>query len=76
MQLSALDPISMKFVADTASAPFVSEGQGPYALTLYFESEANRAEYLNLGPPAAAPSMLAIDARPADLAANLFSHPV
>ena len=74
--LSALDPISLHVVADPARAPFVSEGGEPRALTLYFKSEGNRAEYLDLGAAAAAPSKLTIDARPADLAANLFSHPV
>ncbi len=48
MQISKLDPISMKSVSDTDHAPYVCEGDGPNALKIYFESEANRAEYLGI----------------------------
>ena len=46
MQMSTLDPISMRDVTDTDHAPFVIEGHGPDALKIYFENEANKAEYL------------------------------
>jgi hypothetical protein len=44
MRISTLDPISMKDVTDTESAPFVIEGD----LKIYFESEANKNEYLDI----------------------------
>ena len=45
MRISTLDPISMHDVHKIDSAPFVIEGTGPNALNVYFENEANKAEY-------------------------------
>lgn len=48
MITSTLDPISMNEVADLENAPYVIEGEGDNALKIYFESEANRQEYLDI----------------------------
>jgi len=48
MIVSTTDPISMNDVSNLDIAPFVVEGEGPNALKIYFESEANRAEYLDI----------------------------
>ena len=48
MRIATLDPISMNDVTDTDNAPYVIEGQGPDALKIYFENEANRSEYLSI----------------------------
>ena len=48
MRISTLDPISMRDVPDTDNAPYVIEGHGPDALKIYFENEANKAEYLDI----------------------------
>ncbi len=42
------DPISLNDVRDLASAPFLIEGEGHNALKIYFESEANKNEYLGI----------------------------
>lgn len=39
------DPISLNDVQNLATAPFLIEGSGANALKIYFESEANLAEY-------------------------------
>jgi hypothetical protein len=44
MRISTLDPISMNDVTDLDSAPYVLDGD----LKIYFESEANRREYLDI----------------------------
>ncbi len=46
MITSTLDPISLNDVTDTENAPYVIEGKGDSALKIYFESEANKQEYL------------------------------
>lgn len=48
MRVSTLDPISMNDVTDVDNAPYVIEGKGPDALKIYFENEANKAEYLDI----------------------------
>lgn len=48
MITTTLDPISLNDVTDLESAPYVIEGEGPNALKIYFESEANKAEYLDI----------------------------
>jgi hypothetical protein len=48
MRISTLDPITMHDVHNIDSAPFVIEGTGPNALKIYFENEANKAEYLDI----------------------------
>ncbi len=45
MQTWTTDPISGRDVTNLATAPFVIEGRGRQALKIYFESEANKAEY-------------------------------
>ena len=66
MRISTLDPISMNDVIDTDSAPFVVEGEGPNALKIYFESEANRAEYLDIPLHTANATLSAAYAKVAD----------
>ena len=41
------DPISLNDVVNLDQAPFVIEGAGPNQLKIYFESEANKLEYLD-----------------------------
>ncbi len=48
MIVSTTDPISMQDVTDIENAPFVIEGEGPNAIKIYFQSEANKAEYLEI----------------------------
>jgi hypothetical protein len=42
------DPISLNDVQDLEHAPCLLEGSGNNALKIYFESEANKAEYLGM----------------------------
>lgn len=44
MRVSTLDPISMNDVKDTETAHYVIDGD----LKIYFESEANKNEYLDI----------------------------
>jgi len=44
MRICTLDPISMNDVTDIENAPFVIDGD----LKIYFESEANKNEYLDI----------------------------
>ena len=44
MRISTLDPISMNDVTDTETAPYVIDGD----LKIYFQSEANKNEYLDI----------------------------
>jgi len=48
MRISTLDPISMNDVNDVNTAPYIVEGEGPNALKIYFESEENKDEYLDI----------------------------
>lgn len=48
MRVSTLDPISLEDVTDLENAPFVVEGQGDGAIKIYFQSEDNRREYLEM----------------------------
>jgi hypothetical protein len=41
------DPISLNDVTDLAHAPYLIEGEGSGLMKIYFESEANRQEYLD-----------------------------
>lgn len=40
------DPITLNDVTDLENAPYLIEGSGSSAMKIYFESEANRQEYL------------------------------
>jgi hypothetical protein len=40
------DPITLNDVIDLEHAPYVLEGQGSGKMKIYFESEANKQEYL------------------------------
>ncbi|MGQ9686080.1 MAG: hypothetical protein ACUVT2_07215 [Thiobacillaceae bacterium] len=40
------DPITLNDVTDLDNAPYLIEGNGSSAMKIYFESEANRQEYL------------------------------
>jgi len=44
MRISTLDPISMNDVIDTETAPYIIDGD----LKVYFESEENKQEYLDI----------------------------
>lgn len=58
MITSTTDPISMNDVIDLDNASFIIEGEGPNSLKIYFEIQANKAEYLDI-PLHTANSMLA-----------------
>ena len=47
MITTTLDPISLNDVTDIENAPNIVEGEGQNALKIYFESEANKLEYIN-----------------------------
>ncbi len=55
MRITTTDPMTGNEVRDTASAPFVIEGSGPDAITIFFESEASREEYLEFCAESAKP---------------------
>ena len=46
MRNSTLDPISLNDVTDLDIAPCIIDGEGPNALKIYFENEANKAKFL------------------------------
>ena len=48
MRQATLDPISLEDVTDLEQAPFVVEGEGDHAIKIYFQSEDNKREYLEL----------------------------
>jgi hypothetical protein len=48
MRVTTTDPMTGNDVADLDNAPFIIEGQGSDALKIYFESVANRQEYLEI----------------------------
>jgi len=56
----------MKDVTDPDNAPFVIEGNGPDALKIYFENEANKAEYLDIPLHTANATLSAAYAKVAD----------
>ncbi|MFA7387429.1 MAG: hypothetical protein WCZ87_07195 [Thiohalobacteraceae bacterium] len=45
MIITTTDPISGKEVSDPENHPFLIEGEGEYALKMYFESEATKRAY-------------------------------
>ena len=48
MRITTLDPVTLEDVTDLESAPYLIEGQGEHALKIYFASEDNKREYLDL----------------------------
>ena len=46
MMIVTKDPITLNDVTDLANAPFLIEGHGSGQMKIYFESEANKQEYL------------------------------
>jgi hypothetical protein len=48
MRVSTLDPMSLEDVTDLENAPYVIEGEGDAAIKIYFRSEDNRREYLEM----------------------------
>jgi hypothetical protein len=66
MRNSTLDPISLNDVTDINNAPYVIEGAGPNALKIYFESEANKTEYLSIPLHTANATLAAAYAKVAD----------
>ncbi|MCP4076484.1 MAG: hypothetical protein GY744_09890 [Gammaproteobacteria bacterium] len=47
MKIHTIDPITLNDVTSLDTAPFVIDGKGEGALKIYFESEENKAEYLD-----------------------------
>lgn len=48
MLTTTRDPMSLNDVTVLENAPFVVEGTGDSALKIYFESETNKQEYLDI----------------------------
>jgi hypothetical protein len=48
MIVATTDPITRRKLTDTVDAPWVVEGDGPYALKIYFESEESMEAYLSM----------------------------
>ena len=48
MRRTTLDPMSLNDVTDLDNSPYIIEGEGDAAMKIYFESEQNRDDYLNL----------------------------
>lgn len=48
MNIITLDPITLNDVTDLDNAPYVIDGQGDGAIKIYFESEENKREYLDM----------------------------
>ncbi|MDJ0805835.1 MAG: hypothetical protein QNJ78_03290 [Gammaproteobacteria bacterium] len=48
MRTTTLDPMSLNDVTDLENAPFILEGEGDSAIKIYFETEKNRDEYLEM----------------------------
>ncbi len=48
MRITTLDPMTLNDVSNLDTAPFVIEGKGDNAIKIYFESEQNRREYLEM----------------------------
>jgi len=46
------DPMTLNDVTNLDEAPFIIEGQGNGMVKIYFESEANKSEYLEITPHA------------------------
>ena len=50
MRITTRDPITGNDISDRANAPSVVEGVGENALTIYFESEESRPQYMSTLP--------------------------
>ena len=48
MNIHTLDPMTLNDVIDLDNAPFVIEGEGATAIKIYFESETNKKDYLDM----------------------------
>jgi len=48
MNIHTLDPMTLNDVTDLENAPFIIEGEGSAAIKIYFESEANKNDYLDM----------------------------
>ncbi len=48
MRTTTTDPMSLNDVTDLDNAPYVIEGEGDQAIKIYFESEQNRVDYLEM----------------------------
>ncbi len=60
MRVTVTDPISGNDVKDVDNAPYFIEGKGDDALKIYFESEENKANYLEV--ESKTPQQVLIDA--------------
>ena len=66
MHISTLDPVSMKYVQNVETAPYLIEGCGRDALKIYFECEAHCLAYLDIPLHATSATRSAMYARFAD----------
>ncbi|MHB1527990.1 MAG: hypothetical protein ACYCXT_00930 [Acidiferrobacteraceae bacterium] len=48
MRIERTDPATGQTAAELEGRPYVIEGEGPDALTVYFESEKTRQDYLRV----------------------------
>jgi len=48
MMISTTDPITLHDITEPEGHPYVVEGEGVYALKIYFESEDTRKQYLDI----------------------------
>ena len=48
MNIHTLDPMTLNDVTDLENAPYVIEGEGDSAIKIYFESEQNKIDYLDI----------------------------
>ena len=48
MRVQTTDPMTFNDVKNLENAPFIIEGEGENALKIYFESEQNKQEYLDI----------------------------
>ena len=48
MRTTTLDPMSLNDVTDLENSPYIIEGEGDAAMKIYFESDKNRDDYLNM----------------------------
>lgn len=48
MNIHTLDPITLNDVTDLDNAPYVIEGEGEHQIKIFFESEENKNEYLDI----------------------------
>ena len=48
MNIHTLDPMTLNDVTDLENAPYLIEGKGDSAIKIYFETEQNKTDYLEI----------------------------